>query len=70
MEKCLYCNKKCEIPLIITIEKESFSCCSDECSEKTLTFVQYAKRNTKLFLIGIIACPATLMFGSIIPYSL
>ena len=69
MKRCLYCNAKTETPVVAKFENEKFFCCGEECLNKTLAFLEFAKRNTKYFLIGVIACPAVFMFGSLFPFS-
>ena len=63
MQKCFYCNKEIETPQSMTIENETFVCCSDKCSKKTLAFSQFVKRTKLFFGLGLFISLA-LLFGS------
>ena len=64
MKKCFYCNTKSEMPEIITFENESITICGDECSAKTISFIQFAERTKVFFVIGIVVS-IVMTFGTI-----
>ena len=56
MSKCVYCNKNTDTlhPVVVGKDKETVTCCCDDCDEKTLAFYQFVDRTKPLFIIGIV----------------
>ena len=52
--KCIWCNKPCETDITVEDKDGVYSCCSEECRQKTEKFLRFAKRFTPLFL-GLMA---------------
>ena len=70
MGKCLYCNKSCESQNPVTYKKESFICCSDECSEKVIEFIKFAEQYQNRFIIFVVLVVPALMLSAMLPYIL
>lgn len=66
MIKCFYCNNKTERPLTIQIgqDKETVTCCSDDCTQKALSFIQLYERKKYIFYTGI-ALSLVLLFAGV-----
>lgn len=55
MDKCFYCNTKTELSLTTQIgkDKETVTCCSNDCIQKTGSFIQFFERRKSIFYVGI-----------------
>lgn len=67
MTKCIYCNHKTDDCKSVSIGKESFLYCCDECKDKTISFVNYANRTVIFFIIGIISTVILALLPILIP---
>lgn len=68
MSKCVYCHKEIENlhPVIAGKDKETLSCCNDDCSKKTQSFYQFFDHTKNIFILFIIVIVVLLFASSII----
>ena len=67
MDKCIYCNRKAESLCDFTItsgnEQEKYKGCSNECTSKATSYLNYTNKYTKLFWLAIAFSLAVAFMG-------
>lgn len=66
MDKCFYCNSRIEQPHTAEVgtDKQTVTCCSEDCIQKTNSFLQFFERKKLPFYIGIALSLVILFTGA------